>query len=101
MLRHDLHFVEVAGGKERADGPVDQARGQDFLGGGPAFALDEAAGELAGGVGFLAIIDDEREEIPTLDRLRPRRRPTSDTVSPYCDDDGTMRPVWPVSRFPE
>ena len=41
-------------------------RGQDFLGGGPAFALDEAAGELAGGVGLLAVIDDEGEEIAAL-----------------------------------
>ena len=63
---HDLHFVDVAGGEERADGAIDQAGGEDFLGGGPAFALDEAAGELAGGVGLFAIIDDEGEEIASL-----------------------------------
>ena len=41
-------------------------RGEDFLGGGPALALDEAAGELAGGVGLLAVIDGEGEEIAAL-----------------------------------
>ncbi len=63
----DLHFVDVVGGEERADGPVDEARGEDFLGGRPAFALDEAAGELAGGVGPLAVIDQEGEEVAAGD----------------------------------
>ncbi len=71
---HDLDFVEVAGREERADGPVDQAGGEDFLGGGPAFALDEAAGELAGGVGLFAVIDGEGEEISPRIGRRPRRR---------------------------
>ena len=66
---HDLDFVDVAGREERPDGAVDEAGGQDFLGGGPAFALDEAAGKLAGGVDLLAVIDDEREEI--LGRVGP------------------------------
>ena len=61
---HDLHFAEIAGGEERPNGPIDEPAGQDFLGGGPAFAFDEAAGKLAGGVGLLAIIDGERKEVP-------------------------------------
>ena len=60
---HDLHFADIASGEERADGAVDEPAGQDFLGGGPAFAFDEAAGELAGGIGLLTIIDRERKEI--------------------------------------
>jgi hypothetical protein len=63
---HDLHFPQVAGGEQRADGAVDQPRGEDLLGGGTTLALDEAAGELARGVGLLAVIDDEGEEIAPL-----------------------------------
>src|ERR1700722_8301650 len=60
---HDLDFVDVARGEERADGPVDQARSEDFLSSWPTFTLDEAAGELARGVSFLTVIDGERKKI--------------------------------------
>src|SRR5262249_49423008 len=63
---HHLHFVYVIGGEQRADGTIDQAGGQDLLGGGTTFPLDEAAGELARGVGFFPVIKDEGEEIPTF-----------------------------------
>jgi len=43
--------------------------GEDFFGGRPAFALDEAAGELAGRVDLFAIVDDEGEEILPLVHL--------------------------------
>ena len=72
--RHDLDFVDVAGREERPDGAVDEPRGENFLGGGPAFALDEAAGELAGGVGLFAVIDGEGEEVAASDRRCLRRR---------------------------
>src|SRR5262249_52935017 len=45
----------------------DQTRGQNFLGGGAAFALDKAAGKLARGVGLFAVIDGKREEIAAGD----------------------------------
>src|SRR5262249_5631017 len=64
--RHDLHFAKVIWGKERADGPVDEPAGENFLGGGPSLALDEASGEFAGRVGLFAIIDDQGEEITAL-----------------------------------
>ena len=63
---HDLDFVDVVGGEERPDGPVDEAGGEDLLGRGPTLALEEAAGELARSVDLLAIIDGEREEILAL-----------------------------------
>ena len=61
--RLDLHLVAIPVGKERPDRPVDQPRREDFLGGRPALALDEAAREFARGVGLFAVIDGEREEI--------------------------------------
>ena len=57
----DLHFVLEALGEERPDGAVDDARRRDLFVGGPALALQKAAGDLAGGVGLLAILDGQRE----------------------------------------
>src|SRR5262249_38501462 len=59
----DLRLVEEAGGEERPDRPVDEARDQRLLLGGAPFALEKAAGNLAGGEGLLLVIDGEREEI--------------------------------------
>ena len=58
----DLGFVQEAFGEQRADRPIDQAAGENFLFRGTSLALDEAARNLAGGVSVLAIIDGEREE---------------------------------------
>ena len=70
--RDDLHFVVEAVGKQRADRAVDQPAGQNLLLGGPAFAPEKAAGNLAGGVGAFLVIDGQRQEI--LARLRPASR---------------------------
>ena len=59
----DLHFVVPALGKERADGTVGEAAGEDFLFRGTAFALEVAAGEFAGRGRFFAVIHGEREEV--------------------------------------
>jgi hypothetical protein len=59
----DLHFVEEAIGEQRADRAVDQAAGQRFQLARAAFALEEAAGDLAGGVGLLDVVDGQREEV--------------------------------------
>ena len=64
--RLDLHLVAIRIGEQRPDRPVDQPRRQDLLGGRPALALDEAAGELARGIGLLAVIDGQGEEIEAL-----------------------------------
>ena len=58
-----LHFVQEAFGEQRTDRTVDQARGQRFVFAGLGFALEEAAGDLAGGVGLLDVVDGQREEI--------------------------------------
>src|SRR5215472_7682150 len=72
MAQHradDLGLVAVAGGEERADRPIDEARGQHLLLGGPAFALEEAAGNLAGGEGLFLVVHGQREEVDARLRL--------------------------------
>ena len=48
----DLDLVAEPLGEEGPDGPVDEAGGEDLLGGRPPLALDESAGEPARGVDF-------------------------------------------------
>ena len=56
--------------EQRADRAVDQAAGQRFLFGRAALALEEAAGNAAGGREFFLIVDGQREEVlPRLDAL--------------------------------
>ena len=57
-----LHFVLEAFREQRPDGAVDDAARQDLVIVRTPFALDEAAGNLAGGVGLLLVLDREREE---------------------------------------
>ena len=61
--RNHLGLVAEAVGEERADGAVDLAAGQDFFFAGAAFALDEAAGDAATGIGVFAVIDREGEKV--------------------------------------
>ena len=59
----DLRVVEVALREERTQRAVGHAAGEDFLFGRTAFALEVAAGEFAGGGGFFAVVDGEREQV--------------------------------------
>ena len=52
--RLDLHFIVEARGKERANGPVHEPRGERLFDRRPAFAFDKAAREFAGGSGALS-----------------------------------------------
>jgi hypothetical protein len=61
--RDDLRLVAEAFRKERADGAVDLAAGKNFTLARTAFALDESAGDATAGIGVLALIDGEWEEI--------------------------------------
>ena len=45
--RDDLRLVAPAGREERPDRPIDQPAGEDFLLGGLALALEEAAGNAS------------------------------------------------------
>ena len=66
LRRHDgtdnLHLIHEALGKQRPDRPVDQTAGQRFLLGRPTLAPEEAARDLARGIGLLFIVHGEREE---------------------------------------
>ena len=62
-----LDFIAEAFGEKRADRAVNQARRQRFELRRPAFTLEEAARDLAGGEGLFLIVDRQREEV--LSRL--------------------------------
>ena len=63
-----LGFVAPAIGEQRTDRAVDQAGDQRLLLGGPALALEIAAGNAARGVGLLLVVDGERQEIDAFAR---------------------------------
>ena len=65
--RLHLDLVAEPIGPQRPDGAVHQPGGEDFLGGGPAFAFQEAAGELARRRHALAIVASQGKEV-----ARPR-----------------------------
>ena len=52
-----LRLAQEALREERPDRAIDQARGEHFLLGLAAFALEEAARDLAGGEGLLLVVD--------------------------------------------
>jgi hypothetical protein len=58
----DLDFVLESFREKLANLSVDDARLEDFRIGGPAFSLDEAAGNLARRVGLVLVLYEEREE---------------------------------------
>ncbi len=62
-VNHHLHFIEEAFREQRADGTVDQTAGQGLQLAGAAFTLEEAARDLAGGIGLLDVVDRQREEV--------------------------------------
>ena len=59
----DLRLVLEARREERADRPVDQARGQGFLLGRAPFALEIAARDLARGEGLFLVVHGQRKEV--------------------------------------
>ncbi len=59
----DLRLVLEAFDEQRTDRPVDEAGGERLLLGGTAFTLEEAAGDLARGVGLLLVVHGEGEEV--------------------------------------
>ncbi len=59
----DLGLIAEPGSEQRAQRPVNQPRDQSFLFRRTAFALEEAAGDLAGGKGLFLVIDGQREKV--------------------------------------
>ncbi len=85
----NLHLVHESLGEQRTKRAVDQTGGEDFLGGGPAFALHEPAGEFTGGGAALAVIHLEREKVDPLARLGANDGGENNRVS-ILDGDGTV-----------
>ncbi len=78
----DLHVVVEAVRKQRTQRTVDQAARQRLLLRRTAFALEEAAGDLARGVRLLLVVDGQRKEVlPGLGRLGGHARDEHDGVA--------------------
>ncbi len=87
--RDDLHFVLEFLGEQRTHRAIDQARGQRFLFGRAAFALEEAAGNAAGRVELFLVVDGEREEVLPFARLGRRDRSDQHDGAAHADHDRT------------
>lgn len=85
---HDLGLVLEALGEQRADRAIDQARSQGFLLVRTPFALEEAARDLAGGVGPLLIIHGQGEEVAAGIGLLARDGGHQDHGLGHVDEDG-------------
>ena len=86
----NLHFVVPTFGKERTDGAIREAAGEDFLFRGPAFAFEIAAGEFAGRRGFFAVIHSEREELLPFFGFGGRDGGDDDDGFAELDGDGAV-----------
>ena len=103
--RDQLRLVVPALGEERADRPVDHARGQRRFLAGFALAAEERAGDLARGVRALLDVDGEGKEVhiaqaaegrgnrgPSCRRPGPRpRHPPASRVCPSRRKSGCRR----------
>ncbi len=86
-------------GKQRANGPVDLPAVQDFALGGTAFALDEASGYAAGGVGILAIVHGQRKERGARLRVRIARTRLPEPRFRRTGQPQNHAPALPKVRF--
>ena len=66
---HHLHVVAHTLGKQGTQRTVDQAAGEDRLLRRPAFALDEATGDLTHGIQLFFKIHAQREKVDAIARL--------------------------------
>ena len=58
--------------EQRPHWPVDLAAGEDFALTGPAFTLDEAAGDASAGVCVFAVINGQGEKVDSFTRFGVR-----------------------------
>ncbi len=98
--RHDdLRVVLVAFREQGADGAVDEAGGERLLLGRPALALEIAAGDAAGRVGALLVIDREREEVEAGLRLLLGNDGGENGGLAVGGDDGAVGLAGHLARF--
>src|SRR5438105_10740340 len=86
-----LHFVPEALRPQRPDRAVDHPGGQGCALAGAALALEEAAGDLAGGVHALLDVDRQREEVRAFAGLGPADCRGEHHRLATADDDGAVR----------
>ena len=80
-------------------GTVDLAAGENFALAGTAFALDEAAGDASAGVGVLAVIHGEGEEIDALAGIGVGGGGGQNDVVAHAHDDRAVRLLGQFSGF--
>jgi hypothetical protein len=93
-----VRLVAVALREEGPDRAVDEARDQHLAVRQASFALEEAAGNLAGSRGLLLEVDREREEIYSLARFGARGGDQHDGVT-VLDHDGPGRLLGQTAGF--
>ncbi len=86
----DLDFVVPALGEERADRPVNEPAGEDFLLGRAAFAFEVTAGEFAGRGRLFPVIHREREEFLPFSGFGGGDRRDDDDGFAQLDGDGAV-----------
>ena len=86
----DLRLVGPAGREQRPHRAVDHAAGQRFFFSRLAFALEEAAGDAARGIGVLAIVDREGQKVDALAGTRRVARRDEHHGVAQPDDDGAV-----------
>ncbi len=89
--RDDLHVASVTRREQRPNRSIDEPGGQRLLLARAAFALEEAAGNLAGRVGLLLIVDREREEVASCYVLLVADRGDEHHGVGHVDEDGSVR----------
>ena len=65
-VAHDGHVIAEVVGEQGADGPVDDAAGEDALLAGAALPAVEAAGDAAHGVQLLLKVHAQGEEVDAV-----------------------------------
>src|ERR1051326_3524815 len=95
----DLSLVEEPLRKQRTDGAIDQAAGQNLFFGGTALTFDQAARDFAGGVGIFTIIDGEREESGSRFGLVGHASGDEDDRVPGANDNSAVRLFGHFSSF--
>ncbi len=87
----DLRFLVVALGEQRTHRAVDKARRENFFLRGASLALEETAGNLAGGEGPFLVVDGEREKVHLLAALVGRHDRGEHNRIPILREHRAMR----------
>ena len=97
--RDHLRFERPTGGEQRPDWPIDHAAGERFLFGGLAFALEEAAGNAARGIGVFTVVDRQRQEINSFARARGVACGDEHHGVAHADHDGAVGLLGEAARL--